>query len=190
VTNHRLPLNRLPETLTDGIVILDGHRIADADAHLAGEDEEMRRRFDSVIPATLEQTRTAIERWTAGRAEGHPMFAYALRDLTGRLMGGCELRTRSANSANISFWLFPSFRGHGHAVRAVNLLLRAAEMVPGLNRLEMRIAPDNHGSRRVAEKAGFAEAGTVEEKAWTGVVTTMLFYVRDVRAPMTPLGKN
>src|SRR5438270_13200599 len=150
-----LPLRYLPETLADGIVLLDVHRLEDAEAHLLGEDEEMRRRFDSVRPATLEETRSAVERWIAGRAEGGPMFAYALRAASGQLIGGCELRMRSASSANVSYWVFPSFRGHGHALRAVSLLSAAAERIPGLHRLEVRIAPDNESSRRVAMKAGF-----------------------------------
>jgi RimJ/RimL family protein N-acetyltransferase len=178
----RPQLHYLPETLTDGVVLLDGYRLEDAEAHLLGEDEEMMRRFDSVRPATLEETRCAVERWIAGRAEGGPMFAYALREASGELIGGCELRMRSANSANISYWMFPSFRGRGHALRAVNLLSAAAERIPGLHRLEVRIALDNESSRRVAVKAGFIEAGKIKEKACTGSVSTMLLFVKEIGA--------
>jgi RimJ/RimL family protein N-acetyltransferase len=173
---------QLPESMSDGTVLLDPHRIDDAEAHPLGEDDEMRRRFDAVRPATLEETCQAIARWIAGRAEGRPMFAYALRGTSGQLIGGCELRMRSESSANLSYWVFPSFRGRGHAVRAVNLLCAASARIPELRRLEMRISPDNESSRRVAEKAGFSEAGTVQEKAWTGTVSTMLLYVKDVGA--------
>jgi Acetyltransferases, including N-acetylases of ribosomal proteins len=173
-------LRQMPESLSDGVVLLDAHRIEDAEAHLRGEDAEMRRRFDAPRPATLDETLRAIERWIAGRAGGEPMFAYALRNLSGLLIGGCELRMRSVDSANISYWVFPRFRGRGHAVRMVALLYAAAGQVPGIRRLELRVSADNQQSRRVAEKAGFIETGTVEEKTLTGTVSTMLLYVKDL----------
>jgi RimJ/RimL family protein N-acetyltransferase len=173
-------LHQMPESLSDGVVLLDAHRVEDAEAHLLGEDEEMRRRFGAPRPATLEETRRAIERWIAARAGDEPMFAYALRNSSGRLIGGCELRTWSAISANISYWVFPSFRGRGHAVRMVDLLCAAAGQVPGIKRLEIRVSAENEQSRRVADKAGVVETGTVEEKAPTGAVSTMLLYVKDV----------
>ena len=61
---------RLPESLTDGEIILDSHTILDAEAHLRGEDEEMLRRFDTSQRSTLEQTRVAISRWIDARAAG------------------------------------------------------------------------------------------------------------------------
>lgn len=140
----------------------------------------MRRRFGAMRPATLDATRRAMVHWIEGRAAGRPMFAYAVRSLTELLMGGCELRMRSAGVASISYWLFPVFRGQGHAVRAVELLCEAARAVEGLNRLEARIAPDNERSRRVAEKAGFFAAGTIEETDWTGATSTMILYVGTV----------
>ena len=80
-------LSRLPASLTDGEIVLDAHTPADAEAHLAGEDAEMRRRFEAAA---------GHSRGDAGRHEaldggadaGGPMFAYALRDLAGTLMGG------------------------------------------------------------------------------------------------------
>jgi RimJ/RimL family protein N-acetyltransferase len=191
--NEDLPVLRLPDTLADGVVLLDAHRTGDAEAHLDGEDAEMRRRFDAERPATLEETRRAMARWIEGRAAGTPMFAYAVRLPSGELIGGCEIRMRSPTSANVSYWIYPPFRGRGYALRAVTLLCRAAKGVEGLERLEARIAPDNTRSHRVAEKAGFKKAGTVEERAWTGAVATMNLYVRPVRKPSrapTPPGST
>jgi RimJ/RimL family protein N-acetyltransferase len=172
-------LNQLPDSITNGVILLDAYRLEDAEAHLAGEDEEMRRRFDALRPASLDETRRAIERWI-GRASGGPMFTYALRDVSERLMGGCELRMGLADSANVSYWLFPQFRGRGHAFQALNLVCGASERIAGLNRLELRISPDNESSRRVAEKAGFLQTGIIEEKGGIGTVSTLILYVKDV----------
>lgn len=88
MANHPL---KLPERLTDGIVVLDGHSLADAQAHWEGEDAEMMRRFDSIRKATVDEIRGAMQRWIDGRANGGPMFAYAMR-VDGVLAGGSELR--------------------------------------------------------------------------------------------------
>jgi [ribosomal protein S5]-alanine N-acetyltransferase len=177
------PFLCLPETLTDGIVLLDSHRLEDAEAHLAAEDEEMRRRFDAARPATLEQTRNAMARWIEGRAAGGSVFAYAVRRPDGLLIGGCELRMRSATTISASYWIFPRFRRLGHATRALALLLDAAAGIGGLRRVEMRIAPDNGASLRLAEKAGFSEAGEVEHIAWTGMRSTMILFTRQSGRP-------
>ena len=97
-----LPLLRLPDALSDGVILLDAHRIADAEAHHQGEDDEMRLRFDAPRKATLDEARGAMARWIEGREAGAPMFAYALRSPPGELMGGCELRLLTARAANVS----------------------------------------------------------------------------------------
>ena len=74
-----LPPIRLPDVLCDGDLVLDAHRLEDAEAHWEREDDEMRRRFDSRRRATLGETRSAIQRWMDGRASGGPMFVYAAR---------------------------------------------------------------------------------------------------------------
>ena len=177
-----LPLLRLPAALSDRVILLDAHTIADAEAHLEGEDEEMRLRFDSPRPATLAETRAAMTRWIDGRAAGEPMFAYALRDASSRrLVGGCELRMLTQRSANVSYWVFPNFRRQGYAARALALLCEAATHIETLERIEAHIAHDNLASRRVAEHAGFVEVGSVQETSWAGATTTMALYAR----PMT-----
>jgi RimJ/RimL family protein N-acetyltransferase len=169
---------RLPETLTDGVVRLDGHRLVDAEAHWAGEDDEMMRRFDSPRKATLEETRAVMERWGAARLAGGPEFIYALRDPSGRLMGGCASYRLSEDSANVSYWLFPAFRGRGYATRALALLCNAVAQVPGMVRIEAHVDADNFASRRVAERLGFSEDGTVVDESWSGALSTRLRYVK------------
>ena len=156
-------LIRLPASLSDGVIVLDAHALADAEAHWRGEDDEMRRRFDSPRPPTLEEVRAAIGRWVEARATGGPNFVYALRSPEGVLMGGCEVRRLGPGRANVSYWVFPHFRGRGHAARALRLVCAAAAALADIRRLEAHIDPDNLASRRVAEAAGFGEAGVVED---------------------------
>jgi RimJ/RimL family protein N-acetyltransferase len=170
----------LPQAMSDGVIWLDGHRIEDAEAHHAGEDDEMIRRFDGTQKATLEQTRDAVRRWIAMRAAGGPQFAYALRDATGVLMGGCEMQRRREETAHVSYWLYPAFRGRGYASRALALLCAEAANLAGVTTVEADIAADNFASIDVATRNGFVHAGSVQEETWRGGLVTLERFVLSV----------
>ncbi len=171
----------MPENLDDGVILLDGHTPADAQAHWQGEDDEMIRRFEAPGRATVEQIRTAIGRWMAGRADGDPMFAYALR-VGGVLAGGCEVRWLAPGALNLSYWCYPPFRGRGYVGRGVAMLANAAAALPGARRLEAHVDFDNTASRRVAERAGFHEQGTMIDDAAIGEdKITRVRYVKTLR---------
>ena len=73
----------LPQRMTDDVVLLDGHVLADAEAHLAGEDAEILLRFEAPQASTLDQTRAAIGRWIAASAS---VLARASAMSRGRVM--------------------------------------------------------------------------------------------------------
>ena len=172
---------RLPPTLTDGVIRLDPHTVEDAEAPHAGEDMEMIRRFDGVEKASLEDIRGAMRRWIAMCAVGGPPFAYALRDLSGVLMGGCEMQRRRADTAHVSYWTYAGFRGRGYASRGLALLCAEAAKIDGVETIVAEIAADNLASRSVALRNGFVRAGTVTDETWRGVVVTLDRYVRPAR---------
>src|SRR5690242_2245298 len=163
------PPLRLPERLTDGVIVLDGHALADAEAHWEGEDAEMIRRFEAPGRGTVEHIRGAIQRWMDGRANGGPMYTYAMR-VDGVLAGGCEVRwlKETDGALNLSYWCYPQFRGRGFVGRAVTLMGKAVAAIPGARQIEAHVDFDNAASRQVAERAGFREQGTVTDNAATG----------------------
>lgn len=61
----------------------------------------------------------------------------------------------------LGYMLAPHARGRGAAGRAVALLTRWCFDELGLERLEMRIAPENQPSRRVARRAGYRPEGVL-----------------------------
>lgn len=172
---------RPPSHLSDGVVNLDAFAEDDAEAHWAGEDEEMRRRFEAPAPATLEQTRGVILCWLAAQQEEGPTTPFAIRDRRGRLMGGCEARRTSDEVVEVSYWLFPDFRGQGLATRALNLLCGALAGTGGLHRIEAHIDADNPASWRTA--AGFVRAGEVKDAARNGGAFIRWLYVYAVDRP-------
>ena len=154
---------KAPPTLTDGVIVLDGFTPDDAEAHLAGEDEEHARRFGwHPARSTPKTVRAAILRWQQEWRSGGTTRAFATRDATtGELVGGCEIRLKEPRLAHLSYWTFPAHRRRGVAGRAVRLATDYAVAELGVERLEIHVAPDNLASRGVARSAGFVEDGFV-----------------------------
>ena len=75
---------------------------------------------------------------------------------------GCMWTRRtdwSSHTTEVSYAIAAPARGYGFAAEAVDVL--AIELITrhGFARVELRVAPGNTGSRRVAEKAGFHYEG-------------------------------
>jgi RimJ/RimL family protein N-acetyltransferase len=180
----------VPELHNDGI-ILNAHNDSEVAAHLAGEDEETARRFGWWPAYSTEETvRAAYANWARNWQEDGPVRAFAARDPgSGALVGNCELRIGPDGTGEVSYWTHAGKRGRGYARNALALLASYAASI-GVTRLEAHVAPDNHASRRVAEAAGFTQAGTVTD----GDGTEFIRYTRDASgdgaAPFTKLGPD
>jgi pimeloyl-ACP methyl ester carboxylesterase/RimJ/RimL family protein N-acetyltransferase len=155
---------QLPPALSDGVVRLDAHGAEDAAQMVAGEDEEIGRRFDGGRPTSLARADAFIRQYIARRAAGGPEVTYALRAPDGILMGGAEIRRPEAERVEVGYWVFPAFRGQRYARRALILLCQAAiDHIDGLAEISAQIEPDNPASLRTARAAGFSQAETVVE---------------------------
>lgn len=92
--------------------------------------------------------------WSApGPAEERP----------GTLLGGIGMHPRGngPGSLELGYWLAQPHLGRGYAREAVAALLRFGFEHLGLNKLEIRIAPDNRASRRIPEALGFRLDGVL-----------------------------
>ena len=81
---------------------------------------------------------------------------------------GCLWTKRTdwvARMTEISYAVCPQLRGFGVAAEAVDGLAIALILERGFQRIEMRVAPGNIASRRVAEKAGFSYEGLLRNAA-------------------------
>lgn len=159
--------------LSDGVVLLNGHSDADAADHLAGEDEETTRRF-GWWPATSTEdgVRLAFRRWSDSWESGGPTRAFAARDaVTGRLVGGYELRLQADGSAHVSCRASAGARRRGYATRALVLHLTYGASI-GVTRFEAQVAADNMASCRVSEYAGFPAVGAFTDSDGTATVRT------------------
>jgi RimJ/RimL family protein N-acetyltransferase len=147
----------------DGVVFLTGYREDDLDAHLAGEDEETARRFGWWPKrSTPDTVMAAFRHWALDWATSGPTRTFAVRDATGTLLGGCQLRRHQDGPWTVSYWTGAAHRRHGVATRALRLLLSHADR-EGISDIECHVAQDNVASRRVADRAGFGEPITTVE---------------------------
>jgi RimJ/RimL family protein N-acetyltransferase len=166
--------------LADDIVVLDAFTLADAEAHLAGEDEEQARRFGWYPQRSdLGSVRDAFGRWAETWRDDGATRAFAMRELrSGTLAGGCEIRLHEGGKAEISYWTFPEHRRKGYATRAVRLLTAFAFAQLKVKRIEAQVEPDNWGSRRVVEGAGFVEEGLLPgaDHTVSGKIRDMVLY--------------
>jgi RimJ/RimL family protein N-acetyltransferase len=165
----------VPELRNDGI-ILNAHNDSEVASHLAGEDEETARRFGWWPAYSTEETvRAAYANWARNWQEDGPVRAFAARDRgSGALVGNCELRIGPDGTGEVSYWTHADKRGRGYARNALALLARYAASI-GVTRLEAHVALDNYASRRVAQAAGFTQAGTFTDHDGT----EMIRYTRD-----------
>jgi RimJ/RimL family protein N-acetyltransferase len=151
------PAVELP-TLSDGVVTLRPKRPEDVDAIVAAcQDPEIPRWTQVPSPYTRER---AVE-WIA-QTKGDPRTASLLAvDADGRLLGSFSvMEIDSARGyGEIGYWVAAEARRRGVATRAVVLLRDWAQAALGLSELEIMADPENLGSRRVAERAGFVETG-------------------------------
>jgi uridine kinase len=147
--------------LSDGLVVVDCLSLADAYAHWTGEDDEQARRFGWYPRrSTLEGVRAFITDSQRLWREGGSRRTLAIRAADTRtLIGGCETRLQSNGCAEVSWWIFPTYRRQGLATRGVRLMLEYFSCTEHVGEFVALIELDNHSSRGVARNTGFIEVG-------------------------------
>ena len=144
--------------LTDGVVQLDSFSDADIDAAWAGEDDQFVRRSRLPGPFTRRDIAQRIGDAQRQWGIGGPRHSFAVREAgTRRLVGGCVLETcpDDRKIGELSYWVFPPYRGRGYATRSAELVCRFAFDDLGMARVDVLIEPTNEASLRVATRAGF-----------------------------------
>jgi RimJ/RimL family protein N-acetyltransferase len=109
-------------------------------------------------------TETAAERRDSGAGDHYGV----VRREDGRLIA-CLWTKRTdwvARATEVSYAVTPEARGFGVAAEAVDALAVALVLEHGFQRIELRVAPGNLASRRVAQKAGFTYEGLLRNAGY------------------------
>lgn len=162
---------RLPEFAADFApgVRIGPLRLADAPAvHAAVADPVLRRWLPLPRPYPLE----LAEQWCTTlsqeiRDSGRGLVRGVFAD--DRLVGCIDAKRIdwAARVAEIGYWTAAPARGRGHMTAAVVALAGWLLREQAFERVELRIAPGNAASRRVAEKARFVYEGTARNAGFT-----------------------
>ena len=123
------------------VIVLTGYTGQDLSAHLAGANGETAHRFGTWPKTTAPATAPdAFAHWAHEWETGGSTRAFAARDqVSGRLLGGCELRIQPRGSAHVRYWTAAADRGCGYATRSLVLLLRYARTI-GIRQATAHIA--------------------------------------------------
>lgn len=180
--------------LTDGVVTLRAHTLADAGAVLEQCTDPLSQRWTAIpVPYALADAETFVGRTVPeGWGRGRWAFAVEAPDDTGkgRFAGTVELRDEGAGRAEVAFGAHPWARGRGLMTRAVGLLLDWGFATRGLATVVWWANKGNWASRRLAWRLGFSFDGVVRSwltqrgellDGWVGVLTA-----GDERRPRRP----
>jgi ribosomal-protein-alanine N-acetyltransferase len=109
-------------------------------------------------------TELAAERRDSGAGDH-----YAIVRREDERLVGCLWAKRTdwmARATEVSYAVSSEARGFGVAAEAVDALAIALLLEHGFQRIELRVAPGNVASRRVAEKAGFTYEGLLRNAGY------------------------
>jgi RimJ/RimL family protein N-acetyltransferase len=167
--------------LTDGVILLRPLCAEDASEHLAGEDDDIAK-WLSGGRSTLTTVRSYILRCEENWRSNGPRRAFGIFDCcSSRLVGCIEAnlaRLLEPGQVNVSYGVFPKWRGKGVAVRALHLMSAYLRTFTDVHRMILRIAPENVASLKVAEKVASRFLGFFDEPEGR-----MARYALDLRAP-------
>jgi len=152
--------------LTDGVIFLRPLQPADALDHLAGEDDEMAKWLSggrSTLATVQGYIASCEEQWrTNGPRRAFGVFDCAANRLIGSIEANLAYRL-VPGEVNVSYGVFPGWRGKGVAQRALELMSSYLRSSTELCQMVVRIACENAASLQVAQKSGFQFLGIFEE---------------------------
>ncbi len=166
---------------------------------VVGLDEALRESREQLLPwmpwaaeepLDLEARLTRIQDWRDASREGRDFF-YGLFHPQGGVLGALGLHPRVGPGAlEIGYWVRTSATGRGLATRAAAAAARVALEIMGAERVEIRVAAENHASIRIPRKLGFHEIAPPEPSPTTGGLPQLVFQLKKCELSSSPVGRT
>jgi RimJ/RimL family protein N-acetyltransferase len=107
----------------------------------------------------LEGGREAAAQREAAWRDGREFHFVVVERSTDEVLGVAGLNRERESAAELHYWIRSGHTGVGFATEAGRALIKWAPGALGVSRLTLWAGRENHASRRVAEKLGFAHVG-------------------------------
>lgn len=145
------------------LALLDDADAGELYAVIDRDREDLARWLPWAPLSTLDGTRGFIADSLERHARGDGFDLGLWHD--GAIVGGLGLHHIDAldHTTSLGYWLAPNARGRGLMTRACARLIDHCFQDLDLHRVEIRIAPGNEGSLRVAKRLGAKEEGRLRE---------------------------
>lgn len=152
----------------DSVILLRVLSADDAEAHLAGCDRAIVESIGGE-PPTEAQVRNWLTRSESAWVGGEPLVDLGIEDCaTGSLCGSVGMQRGldylDAGQVNLTYALYPDWRGRGYATRAVRLAMEVARRNARVDQFVIRTASWNGESMRVAQRLGFKFSHTSDDE--------------------------
>ncbi len=158
----------LPQTLTEGAVVLRRLRADDAEAYVAAfsDDPELGRLLGMEADPDAAGIRERAERLPDLASDGKLVELAVSEEGGDAFLGSMMLHSFDAKHrrCEVGYWLVPAARGHGLGSRAVSLAVAWAFDALDLLRGEMTTTPDNEAVLALAQRLGFAHEGVLRKR--------------------------
>lgn len=176
--------------LSDDVVALRPWEPADipAIAEACGE-AEIARWLDLIPqPYTQDDARWYVEHCQQGWREGTNSNFAIVEVPSGRVVGSMGARHLEPEQGvtEVGYWVRTEARGRGYAARALRLLSDWLLEDLGMARVQLRADSENLASRRVAERAGYVEEGTLRSARFNARLGGRRDFVIYSRLPSDP----
>lgn len=184
-----------PTTYTDGTVTIRPYAPGDAETHLAGIDDEQirwlwrpgeREQWEAMSP---DERATHQRGWMdglverQGRGPFHAFAVVAAGEHIGHVDADLANPNAPAGEADIAYTVHPRQRGHGHAARAVRLLLHFLADHTGATVAHLLVDPANEPSLRVARAVAAREVERLQDDDGRSLIRHVVALPR--RSPTT-----
>ncbi len=114
----------------------------------------------------LQDTKDFIQSGSSNFVEGKSLGAVIIYkdEIVG--IGGFNAINSASKTAYIGYWLGQEYQGNGIMTRVAKALTDYALTELKLNKVEIRVATENHKSRSIPERLGYTQEGTIRQAEW------------------------
>ena len=154
--------------IADEVIQLRPLSPEDTETHLLGCDPAIVDSLGGGEAPTRTQVRLWLTQNAASWANGEPLVDLGIEDqATGALCGTVGIQRGldylEPGQVNLTYALYPNWRGRGYATRAVRLAIELARRGAPVRQFVIRAAAWNGTSIRVAQRLGFRLSQTTDD---------------------------